>query len=213
MAPTISCSSGKSAGMYSRSGARCDLATESDKGRVVLLSLSELVDKVEAQNREGKEFSLHGVAPRQRVGDGVRRARLVLDGEVEAQQLANPMVLRNGGQAQVQQILQVVVIRLDCETAPLEVWPPVAHRLDQTNELTLVGCQGLMSRCHRPTEEGDRMPLLDEDSTKPVGRRVAFDDKGLVEGRHSEHQRQGNRLLEGEEGRGSLRSPREALLE
>jgi hypothetical protein len=156
---------------------------------VVLLGLSELVDEVKARSRVGKELSIHGVAHGQRVGDDVRRARLVLDGEIEAQQLANPKVLRNGGQALVQQILQDVVICLDCETAPPEVWPLVAHRLDQTNELTLVGCQGLMSRCHRPAEEGDRMPLLDEDNTKPVGRRIALDDKGLVEGRHSEHRR------------------------
>jgi hypothetical protein len=125
---------------------------------VVLLGLSELVDEVEARSREGKELSLHGVALGQRVGNGVRRARLVLDGEVEAQQLANPVVLRNGGQALVQQILQAVVIRLDCETAPLEVWPPVAHSLDQTNELTLVGCQGLMSRCHRTAEKAIGCP-------------------------------------------------------
>jgi hypothetical protein len=107
---------------------------------VVQLGLPELVDEVEARSREGKELSLPGVAPGQCVGDGVRRARLVLDGEVEAQQLANPVVLRNGGQALVQQILQAVVIRLDGETAPPEVWPPVTYRLDQANEVTLVGC-------------------------------------------------------------------------
>ena len=113
------------------------------------LCLPELGDEVETRGRKSKKLAVCSVASGQRVGDCVRRAGLVFYGEVEAQQFANPVVLRNGGQALVQQVLQAVVICLDSETAPPEVWSPVAYCLNQTNKLTLVGSQGLMSRRHR----------------------------------------------------------------
>ena len=121
-------------------------------------------------------------------------------------------MLRNGGQALVQEVFQAVVICPNGEAAPPEVWTPVTHRLDQANELTLICCQGVMSRCDLPAEEGDGVSLLDEDSTKPVGRCVALDDEGLGEIRHSEHRCRGDCLLQGEESRSSLRTPGEALL-
>ena len=55
-------------------------------------------------------------------GEGVRgdveAARAVLHSEVEAEQLADPLVLRNGGEPLIQQVLEAVVVRPDQKVAP-----------------------------------------------------------------------------------------------
>jgi hypothetical protein len=61
------------------------------------------------------------------------------------------------------------VVYLDAEAASLEIWAPVPHRLDQPDELVLIGRKSTVSRCHRPTEESDRVPILDEHSPKAMG--------------------------------------------
>jgi hypothetical protein len=94
------------------------------------------------------------------------------------------------------------MIRLDAESATPEVWAPVPDRLDQADEFALVGRLGPVSGRHGTAEEGERVSLLHEDSTEPVGRRVAFDDEWVVEVRHGQHRRRGDCVLEGEEGRG-----------
>ena len=43
-----------------------------------------------------------GVVARQGVGDGVKAARTILDGEVKAKELADPLMLRHGRQPLVQ---------------------------------------------------------------------------------------------------------------
>jgi hypothetical protein len=47
-------------------------------------------------------------------------------------------VLRYGGEALVQQELEAVVIHVNAEGSPPQIGPPVAHGLDQPDELALV---------------------------------------------------------------------------
>jgi hypothetical protein len=83
--------------------------------------VAEPADEVEAGRRDRLESPravLFGVAAGEGVGHCVRCSRLVLDGEVETEELAHPMVLRNGGQALVEKVLEAVVVRFDDEAAP-----------------------------------------------------------------------------------------------
>jgi hypothetical protein len=48
------------------------------------------------------------------------------------------MMLRDGGEALVEEVLQAVVVGLDDEAPPPEIRPPVSYRLDEADELTLV---------------------------------------------------------------------------
>ena len=72
--------------------------------------MAEAVDEVEARPRHSHGHGLLCVAARQRVGDGVRAALLVLDGEVKAEKLAHPVVLWDGGQALIQQKFKTVMV-------------------------------------------------------------------------------------------------------
>jgi hypothetical protein len=58
--------------------------------------VAEAVDENKPWPGDYEERHLLGVVPRERVGHNICAARLVLDGEIEAEELANPMVLRNG---------------------------------------------------------------------------------------------------------------------
>ena len=60
-----------------------------------------------------------GVAARQGIGHGVKMAGEILDGEVEAEELADPLMLQHGGEALVQQKLEAVVVRADTDQPPL----------------------------------------------------------------------------------------------
>jgi hypothetical protein len=91
------------------------------------------------------------------------------------------MVLQNRGEALVEQVLETIVVRLDGETPPPKVWPPVANGLDQADELPLISCEGAVTWSHRPTEESDGVALLDEHRAEAVRRSVALYDKLLGE--------------------------------
>ena len=71
--------------------------------------------------------------------NGIKAPRAILDGEVEPEQLAKPLVLRHGGQPLVQEELQAVVVGADEEPTPLQVRAPVPDGLHQPDELALVG--------------------------------------------------------------------------
>jgi hypothetical protein len=73
-----------------------------DQAQIGELSLAETVDEVETRCEECKQHPFLCVASGQCVGHRVCCTRLVFDGEVEAQELAHPLVLRNCGQALVQ---------------------------------------------------------------------------------------------------------------
>jgi hypothetical protein len=63
--------------------------------------------------------------------DDVRGAQPVLHREIEAQELVDPVVLRDGGEVLVKEVLQAVVVGLDDEAPPPEIRPSVLYRLDE----------------------------------------------------------------------------------
>jgi len=158
-----------------------DLGVEGDRGRVGGLGMAQTVDEVESGRRDRHSLPFVGVAAREGVSDDVCGVGAVLHREVEAQELADPMVLRDRGEALVEEIFQTVVVCLDDEAPPPEIQPPVPHGLDEADELVLVGGQRAVAGRHWPTEEGDRVVLLSQDRPKPDGRRVALDGEQLGE--------------------------------
>ena len=101
-------------------GARAHFVLDSDEGRVGELCLAETCDKVEARGREGQYGPfVRRVASRESVGHRVRRPRLVLDGEVKAQKLPHPVVLRDRREPLIEQVLEAIVVRLDEEAVAL----------------------------------------------------------------------------------------------
>jgi hypothetical protein len=64
------------------------------------------------------------------IRNDVRGAQPVLHSESKAQQLPDPIVLRDRGEALVEEVFEAIVVRLDDEAPPLEARPPVPDRLD-----------------------------------------------------------------------------------
>jgi len=130
---------------------------DGDESWVSVLRLTETRDEVEveARPRDGDDAPLVRVAAGQGVRHHVRRAGLVFDREVEAQQFPHPVVLGNCGEALIQQVLEAVMIRLDEEAAVPEIRPPVPDGVDETNELPFIGGKGAMARCDGSAEERD----------------------------------------------------------
>lgn len=79
--------------------------------------LAKSVEEVEGGTHDGTCTSVGEVAPRKSVSHRVKAARLVLDGELKPQKLANPMMLGYGHQALVEEELEAVVVCLDDEGA------------------------------------------------------------------------------------------------
>ena len=83
------------------------------------MSMTKMVNEVEARHGQRQDRALlAGVVAVQRVGDGVRGARLVLHREVEAEELSHPMVLRDRREALVEEEFEAVVVGADEERAP-----------------------------------------------------------------------------------------------
>ena len=105
--------------------------------------VANLVDEGERWPGEDAEGRTHcggvggvvDVAAGQGVGDRVEAAGAVLDGEVEAEELADPLMLRHGGESLIKQELQAVVVRAHTERPAPQIRPPLAHRLDQPDQL------------------------------------------------------------------------------
>ncbi|KAJ1270264.1 hypothetical protein BS78_06G040800 [Paspalum vaginatum] len=112
----------------------------------------------------------------------------------------------------VEEVLQAVVVGLDDEASPPEVRAPVPDRLDEADELALVGGERAVARCHKPTEESDRVALLDQDRAEAERGRVALDDEQLGEVRHGEDGGGRDGGLERCECRSRRVGPREPLL-
>jgi len=122
-------------------------------------SRPNVVDEAEGRPGDGVERCCVvgaglAVAARKGVGRGVEAPRTILHGEVEAEQLAEPLVLRDLGQPLEEEVLQAVVVGADQEAAPPQVGPPVPHSLYQANKLPLVRRQLDMVGGERPAEEG-----------------------------------------------------------
>ena len=96
------------------------------------------------------------------------------------------MMLRDGGEALVQQVLEGVVVGLDDEAPAPEVRPLVTDGVHQADQLPFVGSEGTMTRRDGPAEERHWVAVLDEHSAEPVGGRVALDGERLGEVRHGE---------------------------
>jgi hypothetical protein len=104
---------------WSPTGARTHFIMDGGEGRVGELCLPKVRGEVEAQGRQDQDGPfLQCVAAGEPVGHHVRRPGLVLDGEVEAQKLAHPMMLRDRREALIEKVLQAVVIGLDEEATP-----------------------------------------------------------------------------------------------
>jgi hypothetical protein len=103
----------------------------------------------------------------QGVSDRVEAPRPVLHVEVEAEKLADPLVLGHRREALVQQVLQAKVVGADDEVAAPQVRPPMSDRLDHTNELTLVCRELEVAGSERPAKERQGAGTLVKDNVEP----------------------------------------------
>jgi hypothetical protein len=76
-------------------------------------------------------------------------------------------MLRYRGEPLVEEVLEAEVISLDDEVSPPQIGPLVPDRLDQADELALVGGEHTMSRRDRPAEESHWVSFLDKYHAKP----------------------------------------------
>ena len=125
--------------------------------------LADVGDEHEGRPGEGAHHSAPallwavqlGVTAGKSIRHGIKAAGAVLHGEVEAKQLADPLMLRNGGEALIQEKLQAVVVSADQEVAPPQVRAPMADSLHQSNKLPFV-CRKLeVARGERSAEESE----------------------------------------------------------
>jgi hypothetical protein len=100
------------------------------------------------------QLSIWCIPVRQRVGHHINATSFVLCRKIKARQLAYPVVLRYGGEAQFEDVLEWLVIRLDERTSP-EVWAPMSHSLGQANELAFIGGETTVTRWECTAEESD----------------------------------------------------------
>ena len=163
-------------------------------------SRPNVIDEAEGRPGDGVERCCVvgaglAVAARKGVGRGVEAPRTILHGEVEAEQLAEPLVLGDRGQPLVEEVLQAVVVGADQEAAPPQVGPLVLPSLYQANKLPLVGRQLDMAGGERPTEEGQGFGPLVEYGAKPSDGGVAVDHELPLEVQHLQNGTCGERLL------------------
>jgi hypothetical protein len=97
----------------------------------------------------------------------VQPFRPVFNLEVEAEQLVDPLVLRHGGEALIQQELEAIVVGPYNEMASLEVWAPMSYYLNHPDELSLVRDQLEVACCERSTKEREGSPALMKDRAEP----------------------------------------------
>ena len=135
------------------------------------------------------------------VGHGVKTARPILDGEVEAEELADPLVLRYGRQPLIQEELQAVVVRANVEGPSPQVWPPMTNGLHKANELPLVCRQLKMAWSERPAEESEGPIALMKHGAEPGARGVTVHHERAVEVGHLEDGARREGPLEGLERR------------
>jgi hypothetical protein len=113
-------------GPWRRTVPSTDVVAESDQFWIVSVCLVQVVDEGEPRCRHGECRRCLHVTTGEGVGDDVGVARFVLDLEVESQQLAHPMMLRDGCYALVEEELEAVVVGVDAEIPAPHVWPPMA---------------------------------------------------------------------------------------
>jgi hypothetical protein len=143
----------------SRARSMRQLFSEGDKRRIGGLNVVETCDEVEARRGDGQNSAACGVLFCVVAGEGIRHRvecpGLVFNGEIVAEKLAHPMMLWNRGEALIQQKFEVVVVCPHRETSAPKIRPPMPNGVHKADELVLVCCEGVMTRCHRPAEIGD----------------------------------------------------------
>jgi hypothetical protein len=125
---------------WQRSRARPDLILQGDEGQISGLCLAKPINEVEA--RGGKHHhraAIWSVSAREGINHGIRMLRLEFHGKVEAQELANPVMLRDSGHPLIKQVLEAVVIGVDDKAVPPQVWPPVLDGVHKADQLALIG--------------------------------------------------------------------------
>ena len=73
-----------------------ELIPKHHQRRICGIGLVETVDEVEAGPGDSGERLLFSVSPGESIGHDIGAARLVLNREVEAKELADPLMLRDG---------------------------------------------------------------------------------------------------------------------
>jgi hypothetical protein len=98
-------------------------------------------------------------------------------------------MLRYRGEPLVEEVLEAEVVSLD-EAAPPQIGLSVPDRLDQADELALVGCERPMSGRDRSAEEGTGCPSWtstapnpDDDASHSTTNSLAKSDMARTEGR------------------------------
>jgi len=198
-----------------RSGACSELAMHGHQCRVRGLRLAEAAYEVEPRCRDRQEcacWGVVGVPAGESVSYRVRCARLVFHREVETQQLADPVMLRDRGEALVEEVLEAVVVRLDDEAASPKVQALVTYGEDEADQLPLISRQRAMVGGHRPTEERDGVAVLDEYRPEAIRGRITLHDEGLGEVRERQHRCRRHSPFEGEESRVGVVVPGETFL-
>jgi hypothetical protein len=176
----------------------------------------ETCDEVKARRGDGQNSAACGVLFCVTAGEGIRHRvegpGLVFNGEIIAEKLADPMMLRNRGKALIKQKLEAVVVCPHRETSAPKIWPPMPNGVHKADELALVCREGVMTWCHRPAEVGDGVLVLDQYRSKTVCRCIALDDERPCEIWQRQNQRGCNRGLEGLKSRRRLVVLGEAIL-
>jgi len=159
--------------------------------RGVGCSAADRIQEGEGRPRDGPGraracCSVHslGVTPGQCVGHGVEAARAIFHREVEAEKLAEPLMLGNCGQALVKQKFKTVMISTDQKVTPPQIRSPMMNGLHQPDEFALISRKLEMADSERPAAVGEGSSALVKDGTKPRTRRVAIHDEEPVEVRH-----------------------------
>jgi hypothetical protein len=91
---------------------------------------------------------------RESIDRRIKSTRSVLNGIIEPEQLAEPLMLRNSGQPLIQEELQAVVVDADEEPTSPKVQPPMPHYLHQPDEFAFVGRQFDVAGSERAVEGG-----------------------------------------------------------
>ena len=77
------------------------------------------------------DHTLLRVLAREGIHHRVQTPRTILHSEVKAEELADPLMLRNSGQALVKQKFETVVVSTNQEVVPPQVWTPMMNCLDK----------------------------------------------------------------------------------
>ena len=176
------------------------------------MCLAQPLDVVKMWGRDRQYHAIHGVALGEGVGDDVLGARLVLDDEVKAKELADPMVLRDRCKALVEEELQAIVVSPDGEAPAPEVRPPMPDGVNEADQFPLVSGERPVPRRGGAAEVGDGVFVLQQHRVEAMRQGVTLHHEGPGEVGQRQYQSRGDGGLEGLERRCGVSGPGEAAL-